>query len=148
MRKIVLLIISLILMMLLLLTVGTACLASTEKVVLRPQGYQLTYDAYVVPIADGRDTIEMIETQAAEITTLRGYAASQDATIDLIAADIAALEAAQKMERDAWQKSVDSLQKSNKKYKFPWSAGIFAGYDAVHQQVCVGVGVVYSFWRF
>ena len=123
-------------------------MADTGKVELQPKGYSLTSEAYVVPLKDGRDTVELMETQAAELGVLRRYITSQDASLAAMSADIAALEAAQASERTAWQNSVNQLQKSVKKYKSPWSAGIFAGYDALHSEACVGVGLIYSFWRF
>lgn len=134
--------------MLALLTIGTACLADTGKIELRPKGYALTNEAYVVPVADGRDTVEMIESQAAEIGALLAYAASQDAALEAVSADIVALEAAIVRERAAWHGSVEEIQRSNKKLRSPWSIGAFAGYDAIHREACVGVGLVYSFWRF
>ncbi len=134
--------------MLALLTVGTACLADTGKIELRPKGYSLTNEAYVVPVTDGRDTVELIETQAAEIGALRKCVSSQDRIVDAISADIAVLEGAVVRERAAWQKNVEEIQRSNKKLRSPWSIGAFAGYDAIHREACVGVGLVYSFWRF
>ena len=131
-----------------LLTVGTACLAATEKIELRPKGYCLMNEAYVVPLADGRDTVELIETQASELNTLRSYVSSQDAALEAVSTDISALEAAQAKERAAWQSSAYKLQRSLKKQKSPWALGIFAGYDAVHSNASIGVGLVYSFWRF
>ena len=101
-----------------------------------------------MPLQDGRDTVELIETQAAEIGALRRYVTSQDRIVDTISANIAALEAAQAKERAAWHSRVENLQRSNKKLMSPWSIGAFAGYDAIHREACVGVGLVYSFWRF
>ena len=133
---------------LVLLIAGTACLAATEKIELRPKGYCLTNEAYVVPLADGRDTVELIETQAAELSALHTYISSQDAALEVVSADVSVLEAAQAKERAAWQHSVDKLQRSLKKHKSPWSVGVFAGYDAAHSNASIGVGLVYSFWRF
>lgn len=131
-----------------LLTVGTACWGDTGKIELRPQGYALTEQAYVVPLQDGRDTVEMMESQAAEIGALRKCVSSQDRMVDAISADIAVLEGAVVRERAAWQKNVEKIQRSNKRLRSPWSVGLFAGYDAIHREACVGVGLVYSFWRF
>ena len=131
-----------------LLTVGTACWGDTGKIELRPKGYSLIGEAYVVPLQDGRDTVEMMESQAAEIGALRAHAASQDAALEAVSADIVALEAAIVRERAAWHGSVEEIQRSNKKLRSPWSIGAFAGYDAIHREACVGVGLVYSFWRF
>lgn len=123
-------------------------MADTGKIELRPKGYSLTNEAYVVPVTDGRDTVELIETQAAEIGALRKCVSSQDRIVDAISADIAVLEGAVVRERAAWQKNVEEIQRSNKKLRSPWSIGAFAGYDAIHREACVGVGLVYSFWRF
>ena len=101
-----------------------------------------------MPVADGRDTVEMIESQAAEIGALRRHVSEQDRMVDTISADIAALEGAVARERAAWQKSTEKLQRQNEKLRSPWSIGVFAGYDAIHQEACVGVGLVFSFWRF
>lgn len=136
------------LMILTSLCAGTACWGGTGKIELRPEGHVLTERAYVVPLADGRDTVEMIESQAAEIGALRKYVSSQDRIVDTISADIAALEAARMREREAWARSVEKLQKSNERLRSPWSVGLFAGYDVIHQEACVGVGLVFSFWRF
>lgn len=130
------------------LSAGMACWGDTGRIELRPKGYLLTDEAYVVPLADGRDTVEMLESQAAEIRALRRYVSSQDRIVDTISADIAALEAARVREREAWARSVERLQRENKKLRSPWSVGLFAGYDAIHQEACVGVGLVFSFWRF
>jgi hypothetical protein len=131
-----------------LLAAGTVCWGDTGKIELRPKGYALTTEAYVVPLRDGRDTVEMMESQAAELRVIRRYVTSQDVALDAINAEIAALEAAQAKERAAWESRVENLQRSNKKLMSPWSIGAFAGYDAIHREACVGVGLVYSFWRF
>ena len=102
----------------------------------------------MVPLQDGRDTVEMMESQAAELRVIRRYVTSQDVALDAINAEIAALEAAQAKERAAWHSRVENLQRSNKKLMSPWSLGVFAGYDAAHQNASIGVGLVYSFWRF
>lgn len=148
MRKMILGVMWLALITTALLTVGTACWGDTGRVELRPKGYSLTGEAYVVPLQDGRDTVELIETQAAEIGALRKCVSSQDRIVDAISADIAVLEGAVVRERAAWQKNVEEIQRSNKKLRSPWSIGAFAGYDAIHREACVGVGLVYSFWRF
>lgn len=131
-----------------LLIVGTVCWGDTGKIELRPKGYALTTEAYVVPLRDGRDTVEMMESQAAELGVLRRHVFSQDRIVDTISADIVALEGAVAKEREAWLNSSQKLQRQNEKLRSPWSIGAFAGYDAIHREACVGVGLVYSFWRF
>ncbi|MDO4561249.1 MAG: hypothetical protein Q4C86_09885 [bacterium] len=101
-----------------------------------------------MPLKDGRDTVEMIESQAAEIGALRRHVSAQDRMVDTISADIVALEGAVAQERTAWQKSAEKLQRTNEKLRSPWSVGVFAGYDVIHQEACVGVGLVYSLFRF
>lgn len=123
-------------------------MAATGKIELQPKGYCLTNEAYVVPVADGRDTVEMLESQAAEIGALRSYVSSQDRMIAAISSDFAALEGAQAQERAAWQRSVEKLQRSNKKLRSPWLLGFFGGYDALHREFSVGVGICFSVVRF
>ena len=102
----------------------------------------------MVPLQDGRDTVEIMESQAAELGVLRRHVFSQDRIVDTISADIVALESAVAKEREAWLNSSQKLQRQNEKLRSPWSIGAFAGYDAIHGEACVGVGLVYSFWRF
>ncbi len=135
-------------MMTALFAAGTVCWGDTGKIELRPKGYALTNEAYVVPLQDGRDTVEIMESQAAELGVLRRHVFSQDRIVDTISADIVALESAVAKEREAWLNSSQKLQRQNEKLRSPWSIGAFAGYDAIHREACVGVGLVYSFWRF
>lgn len=135
-------------MMTALFAAGTVCWGDTGKIELRPKGYALTNEAYVVPLQDGRDTVEIMESQAAELGVLRRHVFSQDRIVDTISADIVALEGAVAKEREAWLNSSQKLQRQNEKLRSPWSIGAFAGYDAIHREACVGVGLVYSFWRF
>ncbi|MEG2183051.1 MAG: hypothetical protein RRY12_00005 [Cloacibacillus sp.] len=131
-----------------LLTAGMASWGATGKIELRPKGYQLQNEAYVVPVADGRDTVEMIETQNAELGALRRHITVQDGIVDAISSDIVALEASVAAEREAWESGVEKLQKANKRLRSPWSLGIFGGYDAVGREFCIGAGITYSFLRF
>lgn len=101
-----------------------------------------------MPMDDGRDTVEMLESQAAEIGALRSYVSSQDRMIAAISSDIATLEGVQAQERAAWQRSVEKLQLSNKKLQSPWSIGFFGGYDALHREFSVGVGICFSVIKF
>ena len=73
---------------LILLAAGTACSDDTESISLRPAGYKLTALAYVVPVHDGRDTVELIETQAAELTALKEYLSAQNASLEQIAGSL------------------------------------------------------------
>lgn len=105
-------------------------------------------DAYVVSIQDGRDTVELIETQSIEITHLNNYITSQDKIINTLSKDVTDLQSSVSVERKAWESNIAKLQKSLKKYKNPWSLGIFTGYDAIDSNLCIGVGLTYSFWKF
>ena len=136
------------LMMLVSLIAGTASWGGTGKVELRPAGYKLTAPAYVVPVCDGRDTVELIETQAAELSALREYLAAQNASLEQIAREFGALEAAVKKERKAWQGEAEKLTRRNKRLASPWSIGFFGGYDPFRDEAVCGVGVTYAVIRF
>ena len=133
---------------LILLAAGTACSDDTESISLRPAGYKLTALAYVVPVHDGRDTVELIETQAAELTALKEYLSAQNASLEQIAGEFEALEAAVKEERAAWQAETERLTKQNRRLLSPWAVGVFGGYDPFRDEAVCGVGVVYSVIRF
>lgn len=97
-----------------------------------------------MPVTDGRDTVEMIESQAAEIGALRAYAASQDAAVAGISAGIAEQCASIAEERAAWQGKLHTLSKEVKRLRSPWAVGLFGGWDAVHRQPVVGIGLTYK----
>lgn len=101
-----------------------------------------------MPVADGRDTVELIETQAAELGALRRHITRQDGIVDAISSDVVALEASVAAEREAWESGVEKLQKANKRLRSPWSVGLFGGYNAVGGGFCIGAGITYSFLRF
>ena len=136
------------LMMLVSLIAGTASWGDTGKVELRPTGYKLTAPAYVVPVRDGRDTVELIETQAAELSALREYLAAQNASLEQIAAEFETLKAAVAEERAAWQKEAEKLSRQNRRLSSPWAVGLFGGYDPFRDEAVCGVGVIYSVVRF
>ncbi len=136
------------LMMLVSLIAGTASWGGTGRVELRPAGYKLIEPAYVVPVRDGRDTVELIETQAAELSALREYLAAQNASLEQIAREFGALEAAVKKERKAWQGEAEKLTRRNKRLASPWSIGFFGGYDPFRDEAVCGVGVTYAVIRF
>lgn len=131
-----------------LLAAGTACSDDTAAVELRPTGYRLTEPAYVVPVRDGRDTVELIETQAAELAALREYLSAQNTSLEQIAEEFEALKAAVTEERAAWQSETERLTKQNRRLSSPWTVGLFGGYDPFRDEVVCGVGVVYSVIRF
>lgn len=131
-----------------LLAAGTACSEDTENIRLKPKGYELTEPAYVVPIRDGRDTVELMETQAAELDTLREYLSAQNASLEQIATEFDTQKAAVAEERAAWQKEAERLTKQNKRLSSPWAVGLFGGYDPFRKEAVCGVGVTYAIIRF
>ena len=134
--------------MLILLAAGTACSEGTGSISLRPAGYELSAPAYVVPVRDGRDTVELIETQEAELTALREYLAAQNASMEQIAEEFGALETAVAEERAAWKAEAERLAKQNRRLSSPWGVGLFGGYDPFRGEAVCGVGITYSVVRF
>ena len=134
--------------MLILLAAGTACSGDIGSISLRLAGYKLDAPAYVVPVSDGRDTVELIETQAAELAALREYLAAQNASLEQIAEDFEALEATVAEERAAWQNEAAKLTKRNEHLASPWAVGFFGGYDPFREEAVCGVGITYSVVRF
>ena len=133
---------------LILLAAGTACWGGTGNIELRPAGYKLIAPAYVVPVRDGRDTVELIETQAAELSALREYLAAQNASLEQIADEFETLKAAVAEERAAWQKEAEKLSRQNRRLSSPWAVGLFGGYDPFRGEAVCGVGVTYAVIRF
>ena len=128
------------LMMLVSLIAGTASWGDTGSIELRPAGYELTAPAYGVPVRDGRDTVELIETQAAELSALREYLAAQNASLERVAAEFETLEAAVAEERAAWQKEAEKLSRQNRRLSSSWAVGLFGGYDPFRKEAVCGVG--------
>ena len=133
---------------LILLAAGTACSEDTGSIELRPAGYKLAAPAYVVPVRDGRDTVELIETQAAELSALREYLAAQNASLEQIAGEFSALETAVTEERKAWHDEAEKLAQRNERLSSPWAIGFFGGYDPFRDEAVCGVGVTYAVIRF
>ncbi len=115
MRRITLCAVLLTLTTLVSLIVGTGCWGGTGRIELKQKGYELSEAAYVVPIADGRDTVELIETQAAELAALREYLVAQNAGLEQAAEEFEVLEAAVAEERAAWNRKAERLAKRNKR---------------------------------
>lgn len=92
--------------------------------------------------------MELIETQAAELTALREYLSAQNASLEQIANEFETLEASIADERAAWQKEAERLAKHNSQLSSPWAVGFFGGYDPFRDEAVCGVGVVYSVIRF
>lgn len=101
-----------------------------------------------MPVRDGRDTVELIETQAAELTALKEYLAAQNASIEQIAGEFRELEAAVTEEREAWKREAGKLTRRNKRLASPWAIGFFGGYDPFRGEAVCGVGVTYAVIRF
>ena len=148
MRRMTLCVTLLVILMTLSLIVGTESWGDTGNIELRQAGYKLDAPAYVVPVSDGRDTVELIETQAAELTALREYLAAQNASLEQIAEAFSELEAAVDAERKAWQDEAAKLTKRNERLASPWAVGFFGGYDPFREEAVCGVGITYSVVRF
>lgn len=101
-----------------------------------------------MPVHDGRDTVELIETQAAELTALKEYLSAQNASLEQIANEFETLEASIADERAAWKAEAERLAKQNSRLSSPWAVGLFGGYDPFRDEAVCGVGVVYSVIRF
>ena len=110
---------------------------------------------YVAPQQDGRDMAEMNDVYYDTIQVQKRHIKTQNEKIAALSADVSELQAAVDAERAGWQKSLaafekntTAMQKKIKKLQSPWAAGLFAGWDAIHQEVVVGLGIVYSLVRF
>ena len=148
----------LILIMMLLPLHGMPASASTGspgKIKTAAQGTILTEGAYLVPIEDGRDTLELIDTQSAEITALRGIVASKDIQIDKLISAVKDLNRNRLQERAEWQTQVKSISDKNyelnndltrEKHK-RWGIGIFGGMAHTGEGV-IGIGITYSIIKF
>ena len=158
MRNARLLGLSLILIMILSLLHGMPASASTGspgKIKTAAQGTILTEGAYLVPIEDGRDTLELIDTQSAEITALRGIVASKDIQIDKLILAVQDLNKNRLQERAEWQDQVKIINDKNyelnndlttEKHK-RWGIGIFGGMAHTGEGV-IGIGITYSIIKF
>lgn len=158
MQKIKLLKLSLILIMMMLLLPGIPASGNTENlgtIKISFPGTQLTEPAYIVPVKDGRDTLELIDTQSAEISTLRDIMVSKDLQVDKLIAAIEDLNTNRLAERSEWQTQVKNLYSENtaldKKFSTEkrkhWGIGVCAGVDHTGQAV-IGFGITYSFIKF
>ena len=148
MQRMTLCVTLLVILMTLSLIVGTVSWGDTGKIELKQKGYKLDAPAYVVPVSDGRDTVELIETQAAELTALREYLVAQNASLEQIADAFNEFEVAFGEERKAWQNEAAKLRKRNERLASPWAVGFFGGYDPFREEAVCGVGITYSVVRF
>ena len=158
MRNARLLGLSLILIMILSLLHGMPASASTGsegKIKIVSLGTKLTENSYVVPLQDGRDTLELIDTQAAEVEALRGIVASKDIQIDRLILAVKNLNSNRLQERAEWQTQVKNISDKNyelntdltkEKHK-RWGIGIFGGMAYTGEGV-IGIGITYSIIKF
>lgn len=116
---------------------------------------QLTESSYVVPLQDGRDTLELIDTQFAEVEALRGIVASKDIQIDKLILAVQDLNKNRLQERAEWQDQVKIINDKNyelnndlttEKHK-RWGIGIFGGMAHTGESV-IGIGITYSIIKF
>ena len=98
---------------------------------------------------------EMNDVYYDTIQVQKRHIKTQNEKIAALSADVLDLQAAVDEERAGWQQSLaalkkntDAMQKKIKKLQNPWAVGLFAGWDAIHQEGVVGVGIVYSLVRF
>lgn len=109
----------------------------------------------MVPIQDGRDTLELIDTQSAEVKALQGIVASKDIQIDKLILAVQDLNKNRLQERAEWQTQVKNM--SDKNYELNndltreknkrWGIGIFGGVAHTGEGV-IGIGITYSIIKF
>ena len=148
----------LILIMMLLLLPGMPASASTGnpgKIKTATPGTTVTESVYLVPLQDGRDTLELIDTQSAEVEALRGIVASKDVQIDRLILAVKDLNSNRLQERAEWQGQVKNISDKNyelnndlnkEKHK-RWGIGIFGGMAHTGESV-IGIGITYSIIKF
>lgn len=104
---------------------------------------------------DGRDTLELIDTQSAEISALRQIVASKDVQIDRLISAVEDLNKNRLEERSEWQQQVGSLTNKNtaldKKLAIEqrkrWGIGPFGGIAHTGESV-IGIGITYDIIKF
>ena len=158
MRNAKLLKLLLILIMMLLPLHGMPASANTGspgKIKTAAQGTILTEGAYLVPLEDGRDTLELIDTQSAEITALQGIVASKDIQIDKLISAVEDLNRNRIQERNEWHTQVQSLHEINNKLETTLAKekhkrltiGPFIGLAHTGEGV-IGIGITYAIISF
>ena len=106
----------LILIMILSLLSGMPASASTGsegKIKTATPGTTVTESVYLVPLQDGRDTLELIDTQSAEVEALRGIVASKDIQIDRLILAVKDLNRNRLQERAEWMEQVKTINDKN-----------------------------------
>lgn len=158
MRKRKLLRLSLILIMMLSLLPGMRASANTEssgKIKTAAQGTKLAETSYIVPLRDGRDTLELIDIQSAEVSALRQILASKDAQIDRLISAVEDLNKNRLQERTEWQGKVENLTNKNSaldkklaiEQRKRWGIGPFGGLAHTGEGI-IGIGITYDIIRF
>lgn len=141
-----------------LLMSGTPASANIEnpgKIIIVNPGSIITERAYLVPIEDGKDTLELIDSQNAEITALRSILSTRDAEFEKLIEAIDELNSNRLLERAEWQSQATKLYEKNntlektltKEKSKRWAIGPFVG---VTHSGCavVGIGITYSIIKF
>lgn len=109
----------------------------------------------MVPLKDGRDTLELIDTQSAEVKALQGIVASKDIQIDKLISAVEDLNRNRIQERNEWQTQVQSLHEINNKLETTltrekgkrWGIGPYVGISHKGEGV-IGFGITYNIIKF
>ena len=109
----------------------------------------------MVPIQDGRDTLELIDTQSAEVKALQDIVASKDIQIDKLISAVEDLNRNRIQERNEWQTQVQSLHEINNKLETTLAKekhkrlaiGPFIGLAHTGEGV-IGIGITYAIISF
>ena len=118
-------------------------------------GTIVTESAYIVPLKDGRDTLELIDTQSAEVKALQSIVASKDIQIDKLISAVEDLNRNRLQERTEWQIQVNTLHEINnelettltKEKRKRLAIGPFIGLAHTGEAV-IGFGITYDFVKF
>lgn len=109
----------------------------------------------MVPLKDGRDTLELIDTQSAEIKALQGIVASKDIQIDRLIFAVEDLNKNRLQERTEWQTQVNTLHEKNielgttlrKEQRKRLAVGPFVGVAHTGEGI-IGIGITYAIILF
>ena len=88
-------------------------------------------------IADGRDILELIDTQDAEIKTLWQAINKKDEQIDKL------ITVSEELVNKTYQLELKLVKEKAKRF----GIGVFAGMSQ-HGEAVIGIGVTYTFFRF
>ena len=146
------------LMIVMLLFNGTCVWANTGspgKIKTVTPGTIATESSYLVPLQDGRDTLELIDTQSAEVKALQGIVASKDIQIDKLISAVEDLNRNRLQERTEWQTQIQSLHEINNKLETTLTRekhkrltiGPFIGLAHTGEGV-IGIGITYAIISF